>query len=459
MVLSESEFAQRTWGDVQLGDRRLTVRAVEIGRRMAAHPEASLATQMQSAAALEGAYRMMNHAHITLQALLEPTYVQTRQAASEGQVVLWVNDQTELDYTFQRAKSGMGPIGDGKGRGLLMHTTLAIRPETREVLGLGSVQVYLRQETPKPKPKWTRSMEGRVWEVAAIQVGTAPAGVIWVEVSDAGSDSFLYLERCVALNKEFLIRVAHNRRIVQEEDGETGKMIDYARSLSPQAGSEEEVRIPASQKQAVRTAQVVKAWAPVVLPPSSQAPKEERRQVPVKAWVLRVWELHPPEEVEGLEWILLSSLPVTTPAEANQRVEWYTCRWFCEDFHQCLKTGCQIERSQLSDREDVETLLGFVAPIALRLLQLRQTVRQPSDRLAVEEVDPLMVEVVAQKLQVDSQTMTLVTFWLLVARLGGFQGRKRDGNPGWRTLWWGWRYVSDLTEGARLLSNHRTKLR
>ena len=108
MVLSESEFAQRTWGDVQLGDRRLTARAVESGRRMAAHPEASLATQMQSAAALEGAYRMMNHAHITLQALLEPTYVQTRPAASEGQVVLWVNDQTELDYTFQRAKSGVG---------------------------------------------------------------------------------------------------------------------------------------------------------------------------------------------------------------------------------------------------------------------------------------------------------------------------------------------------------------
>jgi hypothetical protein len=103
-------------------------------------------------------------------------------------------------------------------------------------------------------------------------------------------------------------------------------------------------------------------------------------------------------------------------------------------------------------------LLGFVAPIAVRLLQLRQAVRQTSERLAVEEVDPLMVEVLAQKQQVDSQSMTLATFWLLVARLGGFQGRKRDGNPGWRTLWWGWRYVSDLTEGARLVINRRTKL-
>ena len=350
MIVSAREFAQQTWGSVQLGDRRLTVRAVEIGTCMLSRPEASLATQMQNSAALEGAYRMMNNSHITLQALLAPTYAHTRQQASQGTVVLWGNDQTELDYSYQLAKSGLGPIGDGKGRGMLMHSTLAIRAETREVLGLGSVQVYLRQETPKPQPKWTRSMEGRVWEVAADQVGAPPEGVIWVEVSDAGSDSFLYLARCVALHKEFLIRVAHNRWITREMDGEAQKLVDYARSLPSQGGSEREVAVPGPRKQADRTARVVMAWAALELPPSSQAPQAERQVRPVKAWALRVWEPDPPEGIEGLEWILLSSLPVTTLAEALQRVDWYTCRWFCEDFHQCLKTGCKIERSQLSDR-------------------------------------------------------------------------------------------------------------
>jgi L-lactate utilization protein LutB len=33
--------------------------------------------------------------------------------------------------------------------------------------------------------------------------------------------------------------------------------------------------------------------------------------------------------------------------DAQMRVDWYTCRWFCEDFHQCLKTGCRIEQRQL----------------------------------------------------------------------------------------------------------------
>ena len=429
-----------------------------MGSRMVAHPDASLATQMQDPAALEGAYRLMNNRQVNLQALLAPTFARTRQQASQLPIVLWVNDQTELDYTFQRAKSGMGPIGDGKGRGLLMHSTLAIQPETREVLGLGDVQVYLRIETPKPEPKWTRSMESRVWEVAAEQVGAAPDGTIWVEVSDAGSDRFLYLAQCLDLHKHFLIRVLFNRWVTKEEDGKEQKLVDYARSLSPQVGSETVVEVPTSREQAARQAHLVMAWAGVCLPASSQAPVNERKHAPLKAWVLRVWEPNPPEGVKGIEWILLSSLPVAGLEEARQRVEWYTCRWFCEDFHQCLKTGCRIEHSQLSDRSDTENLLGFVTPIAVHLLQLRQTVRQLPERLAVEVIDPLMVEVVAEKQQVDSQTMSLKTFWDLVARFGGFQGRKKDGYPGWRTLWWGWRYVSDLTEGARLALNRRTKL-
>ncbi len=165
---------------------------------------------------------------------------------------------------------------------------------------------------------------------------------------------------------------------------------------------------------------------------------------------------NPPKGVEGLESILLSSLPVTNLAEAYERTQWYSCRWICEDFHQCLKTGCQIERSQLDERTDLEALLGFAAPIALRLLQMRQAAREHSDVPASTVVDPLMVEVLAQRLQVSEKTMTMHEFWRLVARLGGFLGRKGDLDPGWRTVWWGWRYLSDLTDGARLILNNRT---
>lgn len=456
MELSAQAFAQQTWGGVQLGDCRLNARAVKLGARMTAAPDASLATQVKSAAALEGAYRFLNNRSVRLPTLLAPTYAQTRQRASQGGVVLWVNDATELDYTFHRATGGLGPIGTGYGRGLLMHSTLAVVPQTREILGLGNVEVYLREPTPKPEPKWTRSMEGRVWGVATQAVGRAPEGVVWVAVSDAGSNSFPYWSKCLRLDKHFLIRVAQNRWVSRAEDGMAVKLVDYARSLAPVAGSERTVDVPARKGQPARQAQVVMAWARITVASSTQAPPEERELDPFDAWVLRVWEPDAPAGVEALDWILLSSLPVTTLAEADEKVAWYTCRWLCEDFHQCLKTGCAIERSQLNERRDLEALLGFAAPIAVRLLQLRQAARQPDERPAREVVDPLMVEVLARTTEVDSQSMSLRTFWRLVARLGGFLGRKGDGDPGWRTVWWGFRYLSDLTEGARLFSDHRT---
>ena len=144
-------------------------------------------------------------------------------------------------------------------------------------------------------------------------------------------------------------------------------------------------------------------------------------------------------------------MPILDLGVAQQRVGWYGCRWYCEDFHQCLKTGCQVERSQLDDYADIQKLLGFAAPIVVRLLQLRQDARQAPDAPAASVVDPLMVEVLARKQNLDAQTMTVFEFWRWVARLGGLLGRKGDGHPGWRAIWDGWDYLSILTEGARLI--------
>ncbi len=69
----------------------------------------------------------------------------------------------------------------------------------------------------------------------------------------------------------------------------------------------------------------------------------------------------------------------------------------CEDYHQCLKTSCRIEASQLDDGADIQRLLGFAATLAVRLLQLRQQVRELPDVPAVQVLDPVMVELLAQR--------------------------------------------------------------
>ncbi len=458
MMLNANEWAVQQWAQADLGDERRTRRAVEMGVKMVAHPEASLPQQMGSRTALKGDYLLLNNAAVTLEALLKPHCQATLNAAGQTPVVLMIEDTTELDFTAHPQTTGLGSIGNGRGRGLLLHSALAVIPDTREVVGLAHAQVALREPTPKSRPKWTRSAEGRLWEVSAQQVGRPPAGTLWVHVSDRGSDIFEYMATCRQQDKHFVVRACHNRLLTWTEEQpeaaqtEARALMDYARSLPERPGSVYVVQVPKTKTQPAREAQVVLSWTEVTLSPPTQAPPEVRQLPSLTVWIVRAWEPNPPSGAEAVEWVLLTSLPVRTLAEAQRTVKWYEHRWLCEDYHQCLKTGCRVEDSQLDDGADLQRLLGFAIPIAVRLLQLRQAARNAPDAPAMTVVEPLMVETLARRQKTSADTMTVAQFWQWIAQLGGHQGRRRDGPPGWRTLWRGWRLLADLTEGARLFA-------
>lgn len=457
-VLPAAQWAAAEFGTVEVGDVRRTRRAVALAAKLAAHPAASLPAQVGSRSALVGAYRLLNQPEVTMDALLAPHRQQTLGAAGDPPVVLFVEDTTELDFTAHPQTTGLGPVGNEHGRGLLLHSTLAVVPDAREVLGLAHAQVVVRQERATPKAHRRHTAEGGVWEVSAQQVGPPPDGHCWVHVSDRESDNFAYLATCLDLGKHVLVRAYQNRVLVWDgtvppaSDEPPGKLLDYARSLPARADGGYTVAVSARPGQPARRASVVLQWAPVIIPPGAHAQSTMQPHAPLALWLLRVWEPAPPVGAAPVAWVLLSDLPITTVAEAHRAVQWYSCRWLCEDFHQCLKTGCQIERSQLDDGADLQRLLGLTLPVAVRLLRLRQSARQTPNRPALTRVDPGMVRVLAARLQTDAETLTLGAFWQAVARLGGFQGRRRDGPPGWRTLWKGWRYLADLTEGARLIA-------
>jgi hypothetical protein len=329
MILSANEWATQQWGQIDLGDKRLNRRAVEIGARMAAHPEASLPNQMQSPSMLEAAYRLMDNKHVSMLDLLKPHCQQTLEMAREQEVTLWVEDTTELDYTAHASKTGLGPIGNGLGRGLLLHCTLGVRPESRTVWGLGHVQVVLREPRTKEAQGWMRTPEGRLWEHSAQAIGRPPEKTLWVHVSDRGSDIFEYMAMCVDLDKHFLLRVFHNRLLTweaeqpQSQQEEARKLLDYARSLPEYPASCYTVEVAATQKQPARQAHLVLAWTQAVIAPSPQSPSEIRQHKPLTVWVVRAWEPDAPDGVEAVEWLLLTSLPITSLAEAQRMTDWY----------------------------------------------------------------------------------------------------------------------------------------
>lgn len=450
---SAAEWAADQWGTVKLGDARLERRAVQIGTAMAAHPAQSLPQQMQDPATLRGSYVLLNHPGVSLEQLSHPHWERTRKTAGRYAVVLFVQDTSELDYTHHPTKEGLGPIGNNKGRGLLLHSTLAVVPGTTpQVLGQAHQQVVLREPCAQPRPKYTSSPEGQVWACAAEAIGSPPQGSLWVHVGDRGSDDFRFMHSCREADKHFLIRVARNRLLEWDQEEispEMRKLVDFARTLPIQ--HRYTLQVPAQHKRPARTAQMRLTWTQVTIPAPQQGPPELRRQPSITTWLIRAWEVEASPDVEAIEWILITSVPTETLEDAKERVQWYTLRWLTEDYHQCLKTGCAIEKRQFDHADDIRRLLGFVGPIATRLLQLRNIARDEPQAPAVLHVEPLMVELLVQRQQGTlAEPLTMGDFWQGVAQLGGHQGRRGDGPPGWKTIWRGWQYLSDLTTGARL---------
>ena len=66
-------------------------------------------------------------------------------AAAEGRHVLAIQDTSEINFaTTAERRRGLGEIGKGNGRGVLLHAMLAVDAETGSCLGLLSGQVWTR---------------------------------------------------------------------------------------------------------------------------------------------------------------------------------------------------------------------------------------------------------------------------------------------------------------------------
>lgn len=440
-------WAFQQWGAVRLGDVRLQRRAVRIGTRLATQPGASLPQQMADRAELVATYRLLDHAEVSHTALSQPHWEATRQRAGATELVLLVQDTTELDYTrYATHLSGLGPIGNGGGQGLLLHTTLAVVPQPRQVLGIAHQQVFLRVPHPRPteKRRAKAERESRVWGEAVEAIGGPPTDRRWVVVADAASDVTGMLLSARQQGVDVNIRLAAERRLVDA----TGSETDLPTYLWPTVcGWEAQVGtwvdIPARGGRPARRAQVHLSWGPVHI-------RTPQPHAPLGLWVVRVWEVEPPADAEPLEWRLATSVAVNEAHEALERVQWYSDRWVVEDYHQCLKSGCAIEQRDLETADRLRRLLGFLALVALRLLQLRDAARLTPHAPATTVVEPLLVHLLAAHLKLDASALTVRAFWRGVAQLGGFLGRRRDGEPGWKTLWRGWLYLDTLVQGARL---------
>jgi hypothetical protein len=442
-----SVVGTKSFGAVSLGDRRRTDRLIESAAQIAAHPEKPF-NQVFNWNDLRGFYRLCHQETATLQALQQPHWQLTRQEMAKHPVVLILHDTSEMDFTEHTALQGIGPIGDGRGRGFLQHNSLAVVPEPKQVLGLAYQQLHIRKEAPKKEhtsKRKRRDRESQLWVRGIEATGRPPQGCRWVDVGDRGADIYEAMVAAQAQGHDFLFRLTQNRQVqVTPEGNELTKLRDYARGLASQG--RDSVDIPGRGGRAARQAEVELAAAPVWIPAPSGT-RQRAAQPVVAVWVVRIWEANPPAGIEGLEWILITSVPTQTLEELRERRDWYAARWMIEVFHDIEKNGCSEEDRRFETAQRMEACLAILSVVAVRIFQMRTALESQPNESAEQVATQEEVQVLRGYLKHKSVSFTVKDFVRGIASLGGFLGRKHDGNPGVKTLWRGYQRFQDLLLG------------
>jgi hypothetical protein len=458
-VEATAPWCEEELSTVDLGDKRLEWRIVDIATKLAAQPTASINQACEDWADTKAAYRLFANEGVTAEKILKPSQQRTRERMKDHCLVLAVQDTTFLDYTRHTKTSGLGPIGTRQQtlKGLVMHSTLVFTPEGMP-LGLLAQEIWARSEEEEQlaeqerKSRPIEEKESYKWLKALKEtVGLSPEGVQVVTICDREADIYELFVEAQEAGTGLLVRAAQNRAVM---DTETGLLWDAVASAPSVRYLK--VQVPARGKEPAREAVVSVRFGSVTLKPPwrPKVPdKDPLSPVPIDA--VLVQEVEPPAKVTPLEWLLLTNAPIHTAEDAVERVLWYRQRWPIEVFHKVLKSGCKVEDCRLGKGERLIPYLALSSIIAWRLYWLTHINRHFPDApcitiLADHEWHALYATIHrTSTLPEEMPTVRQAVRW--IAQLGGFLGRKGDGEPGPTVIWRGWQRLNDIAATWLLL--------
>jgi hypothetical protein len=364
-------------------------------------------------------------------------------------VVLAVQDTTSLNYSTHPATEMLGLIGSQAHAfiGMLVHSTLAFNVAGTP-LGLADVQCWTRPpeefgkkhhryELPleaKESVRWLRSLQ----QLERLQSQCPNTRL--VSVGDREADIYeLFVWATEKPGRPaVLIRTERDRLLAQSQE----HLADYL-AAQPVAGHVE-LKVPTRGQRAARVARLSVRFAAVELRP----PKRKKQMKSVRVWALSAWEETAPEGIQPLAWDLVTTCPVEDFDGATEKLRWYTGRWGIEVFHRVLKSGCQIETRQLAGADRLEACLAIDMVVAWRIYHLtklgREVPTMPCTVFFEEYEWKALVTYVQRNAQEPTQVPSLREAVRTVASLGGFLGRKSDGEPGTETIWLGLQRLDDL---------------
>lgn len=467
----DADWINKELETANLEDKRLNERFAEVLRALGNRPNLSIPAACGGHAETMAAYRFFENDKVDFEKILRPHRDATEKRIAEQEVVLCVQDTTELDLTRpQQQIRGAGLIGAGPHRrGAYLHllevfvpdgtplgavwakTILRAEEETRTPEEIQARQKHLRS-IPLEEKETFRWLEGYR---ETIKLADRNEKTVCVCIGDSESDIFEVFAEKRCENAHLLVRMCQDRSIADEEEELNcirdavyateviGNMSIHIRARQPAVSCTKKNR---QQARKSRDASMEIRKATVTINP----PRHLRsRFQAVRMNAVVVSEPNPPEGEEPIEWILLTTLPIETLEQVLAVIEYYECRWMIEIFFKTLKSGCKVESLQFEEMSRLLPCLGVYVVIAWRVLmicRLGRSVPGMSCEVIFEAAEwKSTFRVMYPKKKLPSKAPTMNEMIRMIGELGGWvRTPGKTAMPGPQTTWLGLQRIQDF---------------
>jgi hypothetical protein len=472
--MSASDWANKEFEGVKLGDKRLNERLSKIAEQFLATPQSPINKACQNWGETKAAYRFFQNDHVDYLDIVNHHANQTKLRCTDENTILAIQDTTYFNYTDHPKTKGLGVLSRFSGKhkkdiftmGLYMHTTLAVTTEGLP-LGVLDQKITAREVLPKEKSelkkrshnialpieekesiRWLNSMN------ATCSVFNSQSKRI-VTVADREADIYELFLHAKELNTHFLIRASQNRKINKStiHSEVSGEMLWDFMAKQNSLGKTL-IKVPRKENQPKRVAKCNIKVGKVRVLPTRHFKGSKSRNLELDIYVIQVVEENTPKGASKIEWMLYSSMPVLNYDDAIEKIGWYCLRWRIEVYFKVIKSGFNVEKCRLETAERLIRYLAVIGIVAWRVFWLTLVSRTTPNKLSTcvlsdEEWKVLYLHFhPKRKIPKRVPTVKTVTRW--IAQLGGFQARPADGQPGIIYITRGLHRLEDMLVGFRL---------
>lgn len=427
---------------------------------------ATIPLACQDWANTKAAYRFFSNSRVSEADIVAGHFQATKERFdASGGTVLVLHDTTEFSYPRVRPDlvgftKAVNSGRDKEGRlrhhrvcGILMHSSLAITTEGLP-LGLAAIKFWTRKQfkgtaalkkkinptrvpiQKKESVRWLQNL------AQSTQLFNAPDRC--VHIGDRESDIYELFCDARELGTHFVVRTCVDRLA-----GDGGHTV-AAEMEEVSVKGLHRVDVQDDKGNAGEAVLELKYKRIHVLPPIGK----KKDYPPLTLTIIHAIERGKPKGRKPIEWKLVTDLPVTSRAQAIEKLQWYAMRWKIEVFHKILKSGCKAEESKLRTAERLANLISVFCILSWRVFWLTMLNRSSPDaspQLAFTDTEiHLLDNLVNDGARGPPKRRTLSHYLIKLARLGGYLARATDPPPGNTVMWRGLSRLTDIEIGASI---------